>query len=113
MTPVTVSLAGSDVMKDSPFRDPKGRMPKWLEIEAELGYLSFSMKEIHKRIPKSALHRMIDDSSGFTDSLMKETLRLAERIVALKEALEVETGQKADTAMEKEIISVCSNTPTL
>jgi len=108
MTTIKVSLASSDVMEDSPFRDPKGRMPKWLEIEAELGYLVFIMKEIHKKMPKSPFHKMIDDSSGFTDSMMKETLRLSKRIVVLNKALEIETGVKSDKKMEEDIIYVCS-----
>jgi len=101
-----MSKRRTDVMKDSPFRDTKGRMPLWIEIEAELGYLDFEMKQIAKSMPRSPIAKMIDDASGFSKDRMKEAQKLAKRMIVLKKALEKETGKKADIELEEKIVAL-------
>jgi len=105
----TNNKTAEGTMKESPFYDE--RMPLWITIEAELGYLDFEMKGIAKKMPKSAIAKMIDDSTGFSESLKKDALRLAKRIIELKNAYEQETGHKADTELEEKIVLACSTTP--
>ena len=96
----------TDVMKNSPFRDRKGRMPLWLEIEAEIGYLNFEMQQIARSMPNSPIAKMIDDVTGFSKHKMEYAVKVARRMIELKKALSHETGKDVDIALEGEIIAL-------
>jgi len=105
-------LRTKDIMKNSPFR-AKGmpHIPLWIQVEAELGYWDHEMKLIYKKLPKSAIAKMIDNATGFSESLKEEALIAAKRITLLKQALEQETGEKADVDIEEKIIAALSKEP--
>ena len=96
----------TDVMKNSPFRDKKGRMPLWIEIEAEIDFFDFELKNIAKDIPKSPIGRMIDEATGYSEHRIKSIKKIVKRMIIIKKALEKETGKKQDIELEERILFI-------
>lgn len=68
--------------------------PRWLELEAEIGYRLFLLGAIQKELQepdgRSTLDIMIDQATGYVDPTFKQLEKDAYEIIAEIEALKAE-----------------------
>lgn len=73
---------------------PTPKMPRWLELQAEIDYSIFLLGRIYADLKnKTPIDQMIDEATGFDQAQVKEANELMDKIDALKEEYYKITGE--------------------
>lgn len=62
-------------------------VPRWLELEAEIGFCLERLRQIQRESAGSALERAIDNATGRTDAWLAEATEIAGQIDAARAEL--------------------------
>ena len=75
----------------------KTKIPRWLELQAEIDFLHWELTSIFEQEKKRApIELMIDEATGYDKKKLKEASKIIARIERLKEEFYKEKPQKVE-----------------
>lgn len=88
------------------------KIPRWLELQEEIDYLYFCLDQIRRKMPKTGLDKLIDETTGYDKARLQDAADICLKMKELKAEWAKETGREATTEMEDQIISLLPGTDT-
>jgi hypothetical protein len=81
-------------------------VPRWLELEQEIGFLYFLLDHERKSLPRSPIDKLIDATTGTDVARLKHCQEIAIQLKTLKAEWSRETGEEVSTEMEDAILAI-------